>query len=201
MPPPAMTCSSTAPTVMPHFRQVPIEHRFERRLGDDGSRPSGRTVYPRHAYHSLTSLQGIPGSGRSRKHTCFCLLRVGACLRGSRRVLSIRRSFACRGPPPPFHAQQRIAGEPCARAGALPPHREHTLTTQDQQVPSRVAQAALDMPYHSPVCTLPDGRDTAAAGASRTSPSVFIGANESHATKEYSHMSPLKRCKRTDWIG
>jgi hypothetical protein len=67
-------------------------------------------------------------------------------------------------------------------------------------VSSRVAQAALDMPYHSPVCTLPDGRDAAAAGASRAVPaaSVFIGANVSHATNEYSHMSPLKRCKRTD---
>jgi hypothetical protein len=51
------------------------------------------------------------------------------------------------------------------------------MITQDQQVSSRVAQVALDMPYHSTACTLPDGRDTAAAGASRTKlfPSGFIG--------------------------
>ena len=55
-------------------------------------------------------------------------------------------------------------------------------------------------PHHSPVC----GRgDAAASGASRTgpSPSVFVGVNASHAIKEYSHISPLKRCNRTDWIG
>jgi hypothetical protein len=54
-------------------------------------------------------------------------------------------------------------------------------------------------PRHSPVCTLPGCGEADASGAARTRPAP--GVNASQAANEYSHVSPLKRCKRTDWIG